>query len=267
MPVTNQYPEDADYLRNLQLSLSEIDTMFNKLINRNDFNSTISIKNRRILYNYYNDLKFRSADLLLKTEDESQKAMYERFAEEHMRNVQILLMDTSDIELALSNASDFRLIANFSLDSLHNEIKAFRYYQQAENILKAFAAKFPNNSKINTELVTTLYNYSLCFLQAKLPDSAITVAQRLKTTPKGNGLGDMRIIESFLFQDKYDEAVSLYEKKKNFVVWDSPAAGALKSWLISDLEKLKSRKLTSPALDKFSNYLKNQPKSTNLLAE
>jgi WD40 repeat protein len=270
MPPNNQYPEDNEYLGNLIYSLMEIDSMYGHLTGRTDFDQRISLENKRVLYDYYFRLKFRSPDLLLKTKNESEEEKFERIAEHHLLNNKTLMLDTSDIKTAISNASDYREIGVYFFDSLKDKKKGLYYHKLACELLDIFSHKFSDNQELRSEIITSYGDYAARYLYANMPDSAAVIANHLRRVKDGNGIANLRIIQVYLEKDKLDSAVKLYGQKENFIVrpdQEGSTPVSLKEWLIPRVKRLEERGLTAAAIDKFLDYLQNRPTPVHLVLE
>src|SRR5205823_5700347 len=134
MPAINEFPEDNDYLDNLNYSLNEIDTMYQRLTRRKDFETVITNDNKKLFYKYYNSLNLQAPVLLLKNQDEDKITKYNRFAKHHLNNMKMLFIDTSatDISIAISNVRDFQTIGDYYRDSLKNYSKSNEYYETSK---------------------------------------------------------------------------------------------------------------------------------------
>ena len=154
IPARNTSPEDPEYLKSLQISLAEVKELYRSLLNNKYFRDSISMPNKRLIYNYYNFLVLKEPELLLLTEREDKQSRFARYAQHHFEDTRDrLLLDTMDIQDAMVYANDFTVnMAEYYLDSTNNYDLAFRYIQFArDSILSPFSIKYPNNSTLKDE--------------------------------------------------------------------------------------------------------------------
>jgi WD40 repeat protein len=253
MPVKNLYPGDKEYLSNLKQSLKQIDAMYQSLTNKKEFKTKTTNSQKLILYKFYGSLILRTPELLSKIENT--QAKYTRFAKHHQQNNMMLLLDTTDTKTILSNAADLNFIAQYYRDSTTNYGQSVGYLKNAIFTMDAFGKKYPQNKDVSQERILDYGDLALSYLYAKKADSAMTVITKLRTIKDGDGVADMQMIQALLLQNKYDAAIELFENKKYNIV-TTASAMTLKERLIQQLDKLKTKNISSPAMDKFIIYVK-----------
>lgn len=255
MPVKNLYPGDQEYIPIINHSLKEIDLMFQSLINKREFRTKITSAQKLLLYKFYNDLFLRTPELLFKAENT--QARYTRFAKHHQQNISMLLLDTTDTKTAVSDAGDFRFIAQYYRDSTTNYSRSIAYLKNAIFTMDAFNKKMPQNKAVAQQRILNYGDLAISYLYAKKADSAMAMITKLKTIKDGDGIADMQTVQVLLLQDNYNAAMQLFDKKKFTIVTQAPAM-TLKGLLIPQLDKLKTKNISSPAMDKFIKYINGE---------
>jgi WD40 repeat protein len=256
MPLSNQYENDAEYLDNIRYSLKEIDAMFLSLIKKPAFKSEITQTQKSIIYKFYADLIKRVQLFDADADDEDPTSKYSSNALYDIKNINVLLLDTSNIKGAIATADELSTFAGYFRDSTNDYQKGIEYLKQAEFVMNAFVKKYPDDKNLNFEETADYYNLSATYLYALKIDSAIDVANKLNGLNNGSGLANVTFIRSYLLKNNYDEAVKLFEKNENFIVREPNIS--LKEFLSTRLDKMKNKGVFSPAMVKFMNYLKSR---------
>ena len=78
-------------------------------------------------------------------------------------------------------------------------------------------------------------------------------------------MADMILIQNYLLQNNYDEAVKLFGKSKKIKIrFQEGQSESFKEALGDRLQSMKNKEITSNALDKFIEYLKGEKHTQNL---
>ena len=142
----------------------------------------------------------------------------------------------------------------FFRDSTTSYQTSISYLNIADTLIAAFLDKHSSEKDLKEKLITIKGDLSVSYIYAGKPDSAILVANQLKTIKGGEGIADVCLIRAYLLSNRYEDALKLYKGKAN-----KPVRGELsltyKEFLIARLTKMKAKNITSQSTERFLAYL------------
>jgi WD40 repeat protein len=215
MPSNNPYPDDKDYIDNLKYSLTEIDTMYSRLIAKKTFEKSFSKENKALLYTSYNHLKLITPELLLQAELEEKKSKYELWAQFIIRDTKVLFLDTSDLNTAIYNATQIELFGDYFRDSLKAYSKACYYYETGKKILETFYKKYGDDEDLKSQLGITYGGLSYSYLFTKDYLKAIDCAKKgIALDPEKNDWIYTNLALGYLLSGQTKKADDIYSSLK-----------------------------------------------------
>lgn len=263
IPKENLVPDDNDYLNNLKKAIHEATSMYNSLITNPEFSDSISLPNKRILYNSYALLVLNEPKLLLKADHESKIEKFHRYAKHHHIINKALLLDTTQIETAKFYISEYRTILDFLGDSTTNHERNIMYHKEVLNLINAFIKKNPSDIDLINDCIIFNNDLAAAYLYSKKVDSAEIVASRMLKIKGGTegmaeGLANGVLIRVYLLSNRYTKAQDLFLKNENKEI-EKGRNLSYKEFLLPRLEKMKNKGLNNPDIEKFLLFLEKRP--------
>jgi WD40 repeat protein len=267
MPINNKDPEDLDHLKTLRKSIAEVDSLYQKLINHSYFKDSISLVNKKLLVKRYNEFAlFNVPELLLQTVNETKAKTYEKFAIYHKKNRSLLLLDTAEISDAVKSAKAFISIAVYYRSNKVKQYEKSNYYLNfaVKEVLVPYLKKFPKHFELTEQAITVYGDLCTSYIYSNKPDSALLIANHIKTIRGGAGIANWGLIRAYLFTNHYDSALNIF-KRNEFKKVRTNGSESLKEYLENSLENMKKLKVNNKNVDRFVEYLKTrkEPKQIN----
>ena len=272
LPKKNLFPEDDNYKKGLRKSLNEIDDLFNMLILKSDFQSTVSASFQRLLFDNYFLLQLRKFEMVFERDTipkNARKSILNRYALNHY------LEDTVNGQIAIDYANEL-LNSNFSgKDSLQivlnneamaNLVAGFRPKSVADsNLINDFSKQlsayhrynndYTNSYKIlnkiggyNSQDPSFWYRRSWYALFANDYEDAMESAKRtLELDATKTGV-HTNIALSYLLSGQWDKAEQVYLDWKDKVFIDHNRMS--NELFLEDLDALEENGITHPDFEK-----------------